>query len=84
MKKIILLSLFLTGCSLFQKSDNLEKIVYVTAPLYAPERPVLPTWTGDDMSCLSEEMKDKIRDRDQMRKFYAEQLEVIINSTHTK
>lgn len=84
MKKIILLSLFLTGCSLFQKSDNLEKIVYVTTPLYVPERPVLPTWTGDDMSCLSEEMKDKIRDRDQMRKFYAEQLEVIINSTHTK
>lgn len=83
MKKLMLLSILLTGCSLFQKSDNLEKIVYVTAPLYGPERPVLPTWTGDDMSCLSEEMKDKIRDRDQMRKFYAEQLEVIINSTHT-
>ena len=84
MKKIILLPIILTGCSLFQKQDALEKIVYVTAPLYAPERPVLPTWTGDDMECLSEEVKDKIRDRDQMRKFYAEQLEAIINSTHAK
>jgi hypothetical protein len=84
-KKIILTSLLLlSGCSLFQEKKPVDKLVYVTTPLYAPARPTLPTWKGDDMECLSDEMKDKIRDRDLLRKQYAEQLETIINSTHTK
>lgn len=85
-KSLLLLVLLLSGCSLFSQEQKkpVEKLVYVTTPLYAPARPVLPTWNGDDMECLSEEMKDKIRDRDLLRKQYAEQLETIINSTHTK
>ena len=86
MQKLLVISsllVLLSGCSLFQEKKPIEKLVYVTTPLNAPARPVLPTWKGDDMECLSEEIKDKIRDRDLLRKQYAEQLETIINSTHS-
>lgn len=71
-----------TGCSLFTKEVPVEKIVYVTTPLQQPARPNLPTWTGKDMECLAPDIKQKIRDRDTLRREYAEQLEVIIQSTH--
>lgn len=79
---IVLSTFILSGCAIFEKTPPVEKVIYKTAPLYAPARPVLPTWTGSDMECLSEDVKEKIRERDTLRKNYAEQLEVIINSTH--
>lgn len=84
MKYLLLICLTLTGCSLIESKPvaPVEKLVYVTVPLTAPARPILPTWKGSDMSCLTEEMKDKVRTRDLLRKQYAEQLEAAINSTH--
>lgn len=82
MLKILLVSVILVGCTTI-KEKQVDKLVYVTNPLTAPARPTLPTWTGKDMSCLSEEMKQKIRDRDRLRKEYAEDLEAIISSTHS-
>lgn len=70
-----------TGCSLFTKEVPVEKVVYVTTPLQQPARPSLPTWTGQDMECLAPDVKQKIRDRDTLRREYAERLEVIIQST---
>lgn len=70
-----------SGCALLQEKPPVEKVVYVTTPLYAPDRPNLPTWTGKDMECLTPEMKQNIRDRDTLRREYAEKLEIIIKST---
>lgn len=86
-QKLTIISLVVlgsTGCALFTKSPDptpVEKVVYVTNPLYAPSRPELPTWTGKDMECLAPDVKQKIRDRDTLRREYAEKLEVIIRST---
>lgn len=78
---ILFLTTIIAGCSLISKQDDKVRAVYITTPLYLPDRPELPTWSGEDMECLSEEMKDKIRERDLSRKHYAEQLETIIKST---
>ena len=71
-----------SGCSLLTKEVPVEKVVYVTTPLSQPARPSLPTWTGKDMECLAPDIKQKIRERDTLRREYAERLEVIIKSTH--
>lgn len=71
-----------TGCSWLTKEVPVDRVVYVTTPLPQPVRPDLPTWSGKDMECLAPEVKQKIRDRDTKRREYAEQLEVIIHSTH--
>jgi hypothetical protein len=82
MNKLIILSfVLLSGCSLLAEKPAAEKVVYVTAPLQLPERPILPSWKGSDMECLSPEMKVKLRERDLGRKQYCEKLEVIIKST---
>ena len=73
------------GCSLLKEKPPVEKLIYVTTPVELPgPRPELPTWTGKDMECLAPEVKQKIRDRDRLRREYAERLEVVIQSTHTK
>lgn len=83
MKNIIvcLVLVGLIGCSAFKEKPPVEKVVYVTTPLQLPSRPTLPTWTASDMQCLSTEMKQKILDRDRLRKEYTDELEVIIKST---
>lgn len=78
-KLLILLMIGLVGCA---AQPPVEKVVYVTTPLELPGRPTLPTWKAADMQCLSTEMKQKILDRDTLRKNYSEQLEAIIKSTH--
>ncbi|MGZ8924328.1 MAG: hypothetical protein ACXW2E_00460 [Nitrososphaeraceae archaeon] len=73
------------GCSLFNKEQpTVDKIVYVTTPLPIIPRPSLPTWSGNDMACLDENVKQNIRDRDRLRREYAEQLEAIIKSTQSR
>lgn len=76
----ISLALIGSGCAVNQPPA--EKIVYIKTALPLPSRPTLPTWNGNDMSCLSPEMIQKIKDRDRLRKEYAEDLEAIIKSTH--
>ncbi len=74
-----------TGCSLFEPQvKEVDKLIYVTTPLPIPERPVLPTLTSSEMKCLSPQALDKLKQREILRKQYAEELEVIIRSTHVK
>lgn len=76
--------ILISGCSLLQPAPErpaVEKVVYVTTPLSLPERPILPTWKGSDMICLTPEMAVKVRERDLLRKQYAEKLETIIKAT---
>lgn len=55
---------------------------YVTAPLPMPPRPELPSLSGEQLQCLSDEAYRDLVRRDQMRREYAEQLEAVIRSTH--
>jgi len=41
------------------------------------ERPVLPSISQDELSCLSDETYRKLELRDRLRRQYAEQLEVL-------
>jgi hypothetical protein len=82
MKYLIITTLILlSGCAIFQEKPAVEKVVYVSTPLTLPPRPVLPTFSYDDIGCLSDEIATKVADRDLMRKQYTEQLETIIRST---
>ena len=49
--------------------------------LSRPERPILPAVSGDDLQCLTDDVYRRIVMRDAMRRWYAEELESIIDST---
>lgn len=78
---MINLVLAISGCASFDTPPPVDRIIYKTTPIYAPNRPELPTWSYDDMKCLSPEMIQKISKRDKLRLQYIEQLEVVIKST---
>lgn len=59
-------------------------IEYITRPLPLPERPVLEKIKSSDVACLTDAAWMKIVRRDRAQKNYAEQLEIIILSTHNK
>lgn len=71
----IALMLSLAGCAS-------QPVEYVTAPLPKPPRPELPTLSGEELECLSDEAYRKVVTRGQLRRDYAEQLEAVILSTH--
>lgn len=73
---IMIGSLNLLGCAQ-------QPVIYVTQPLWKPARPVLPTLTKLDVQCLSKEAFFKLFNRDRLRREYAEELEVIIESTQS-
>lgn len=85
MNKLILLaglSVLAIGCTKdIPPPQPVERLVYVTVPLQAPNKPKLPTWKAKDMSCLSSEMKEKILERDRLRDEFTEELITIIKST---
>jgi hypothetical protein len=49
--------------------------------LSRPERPILPQITPDELQCLEYDVYARLSLRDKMRKWYAEELEAIIDST---
>ncbi|MBL4797629.1 MAG: hypothetical protein JKY50_09455 [Oleispira sp.] len=61
-----------------------QPVQYVTKSLWKPERPVLPALTEADVQCLSKEAFFKLVNRDRLRREYAEELEVIIESTQSE
>ncbi len=83
MKKFVLLFvvLGLAGCALFKEKPAVEKVVYVTAPLYAPPHSVLPKLSSQELQCLTPEVKQKILDRDRLLHNDRDALEIIIQST---
>lgn len=59
------------------------RVEYVTAPLPLPPRPELPVVPGEALQCLAPDTYRALVERDRARRDYAEQLEAIIESTHT-
>lgn len=84
MRKIILMTIFLgiiSGCTTPPKT--IERTVYLPVPINLPTKPEIPKVPGKELSCLSEETKQKLLNRDKIIKGYIENLEITINSTKT-
>lgn len=77
----IILSILLSGCALFKEKPPIEKIVYVTSPIYAPEPSVLPKLKAADFQCLSLEVKQKLLERDKLLHKDRDIYKAIIEST---
>lgn len=68
---IIALCATLSACATNPASIHLSR----------PERPILPQLDPTELQCLSAESYSKLAMRDAMRRWYAEELESIIDST---
>ena len=71
---ITLLAVTSTGCA--------TRTEYQLAPLPLPPRPELPNIPADDLACLSDRTYDALAQRDKARRQYADELEVIIKTSH--
>jgi len=71
LKSLILVIIFLSGCSTFQN---------ISLPL--PMEPNLITIQKGELQCLTDETVEKLRSRDIQRENYEDELESIIKSTH--
>lgn len=56
--------------------------VFISEPLPLPDRPTVPTVSGDDLECISDEAYEALAVRDQIRVEHIRRLEGIILSTH--
>ncbi len=72
----IILTISGSGCSVRER--------LITVPLPLPPRPVLPALSAEDLECISDDAFERLMTRDLGRKYYAEQLEEIIMSTHER
>ena len=68
---IIALSVTLTACATNPATFYLSR----------PERPILPALEASEIACLADDVYRRIVMRDAMRRWYAEELESIIDST---
>ena len=75
----VILSLILSGCAENAHKDT--KIVYVSNHLTLPVSSILPTLKSTDLGCLDDVTKQKLLDRENLRKEYIQELQAIINST---
>lgn len=75
---IIVLLFILTSCA----TQPVDRVIYKTTPLSLPTAPLLPTWKSVDMQCLPIDIKQKMLERDRLRREYIEQLQIIIKSTN--
>ena len=57
------------------------KVVYEPVPLDRPQRPVMPHVEEHELECLSDETFSRLLERERLRREYAEDLEVIIDTT---
>ncbi|GEM_PF-1209458 len=73
--------LFMSGCA----TPPAEVVtVPVVVALESPPRPILPPVPADDLKCLSVETYETLVTRQRLLRQYAEELEGIIQSTHTE
>ena len=73
--KALLLALLLVGCV------PKPVVVYQTAELRVPSRPVLPTVSGAELQCLSDDAYTRLVVRERAIQRHVEMLESLIEST---
>lgn len=84
-KLLGLLPVFLLiSCAQVKEAPQTERVVYVSTPLFLPERPQLPKMRSDALSCISDDSKWTLLKRDVILKEYISELETIITSTQIK
>jgi hypothetical protein len=76
---LIALILTMTGCP----APAPLEIIQTPNPLPLPARPVLPAIKGVELECLSDDIYRRLADRQRRLRHYAEELELIIQSTRT-
>lgn len=78
-KRLALIGLILTttGCP----APAPLEIIQTPDPLPLPARPVLPAIKGHELGCLSGDAYRRLAERQRLLRQYAEELEVIIQST---
>jgi hypothetical protein len=59
-----------------------EPVQIMQQALPLPTRPALPAIMSAELTCLSDEAYERLATRNRMLRQYAEELEVIIKSTH--
>lgn len=74
---ITLTALGNTGCTTTE-----VRYVPVQQPLPLPPRPILPAVTAQEMECINKDAIARLIERQRLRRQYAEELELIIRSTH--
>ncbi len=62
--------IFLSGCAR-----------YVQVPLPLPEKPDFPSYTNNEVRCLSDDVYYRVARRDLAYRFYVERLESVIRET---
>jgi len=72
---MILIMMALTGCPAPLPAQVIQE------PLTRPTRPVLPAIKSADLQCLSDDTYLRLAQRNRLQRHYAEQLELIIDST---
>lgn len=73
--------LFMSGCA----TPPAEVVtVPVVVALESPPRPILPQVTEEELQSLSDETYERLVTRQRLLRQYAEELEGIIQSTHTE
>jgi len=72
---MILIMTGLTGCPSPLPAQVIQE------PLTRPPRPVLPAIKSADLQCLSDDTYLRLAQRNRLQRHYAEQLELIIDST---
>jgi len=70
-----LIMIGLTGCPAPLPAQVIQE------PLTRPARPVLPAIKSADLQCLSDDTYFRLAQRNRLQRQYAEQLELIIDST---
>ncbi|MGZ8172835.1 MULTISPECIES: hypothetical protein [Methylobacter] len=73
---LITTGLGMQGCT----TPEPVKIMQQALPL--PARPVLPSISSTDLTSVSDDVYERLATRNRLLRQYAEQLEVIIKSTH--
>lgn len=68
----------ISGCA---HEQHKVEYVYVPIPLQRPDRPVFPTVTKTEMSCLNGDTIRSLKMRDDIMKTYMNRLEAIIDGT---
>ncbi len=79
---IVLASITVTSCSWGQRPEPVIHYMPVVVKLPLPPPPVLPAIEASHISCLTDDAVRAILKRDKLRRDYADQLEIVINSTH--
>lgn len=69
--RVLLICMLLAGCASKPTTFSLAK----------PPRPILPTIPAEQLECLPDDTYRAIVMRDSLRRWYAEELEAVIEST---